>query len=83
MSHSGMSKGTAKEYFKSLKSEQVGVPCNATKSCDPFSNITVQIVVLQESSGNRQIVLRTIGVQILKSLQGRNYKNSVPFRNLK
>lgn len=28
MSHSNMTKGTAKEYFKSLKSEQVGVPCN-------------------------------------------------------
>lgn len=27
MSHSGMSKGTAKEYFKSLKTEQDGVPC--------------------------------------------------------
>ena len=28
MSHSGMSKGTAKEYFRSLKTEQVGVPCS-------------------------------------------------------
>lgn len=54
MSHSGMTKGTAKEYFKTLKTEQVGVPCKTAKSCNPFSNITVQIVVLQESSGNRQ-----------------------------